>query len=142
MYRMTGRPRPIVTEDWKFFWDAVSESRLVVQRCAGCQVLRFPPLPICPECRSFEWDVAEMSGRGVIYSFVLPRAPILSYMPRDYVVALVELVEGPRMVTNIVEADPADLEIGTAVELCFEDLDDGTRLAQFRPASARAGVEG
>ena len=142
---MTSRLAPTVTPDTQFFWDGVKEHKLLIQRCAACGVLRHPPRPMCPRCNSLEWDTLESSGRGEVFSFVLPQHPPLPWFEPGYVVALVELEEGTRLVSNLVGIDGADAEIGLAVEVVYEAFDDGLVLPLFRPSGARdqagAGTE-
>src|SRR6266849_363576 len=98
------RPAPILTDDNQFFWDA-REGRLVAQRCS-CGQLRHPPRPMCPECHALDQEVVDLSGRGVVYSYALlhhPQNPMFEY---PVVAALVDLDEGVRMVSNIVDVDP------------------------------------
>jgi uncharacterized OB-fold protein len=122
-----------MTEDTQFFWDGVKAHRLLIQRCGGCGTLRHPPRPMCPHCHSLEWDSIEASGRGTVYSFVIPRHPPLPWFPEPYVVALVELEEGTRLVTNLVGVDPKDVSIGMPVRVRFEAFDDGLVLPLFAP---------
>ena len=96
------RLAPSMTPDTQFFWDGAKEHRLLIQRCAGCGTLRHPPRPMCPSCHSLEWDAVEASGRGTVFSFVMPRHPPLPWFDDGYIVALVELEEGTRLVTNLV----------------------------------------
>jgi uncharacterized OB-fold protein len=132
-----GRLQPSMTADTQFFWDAVKEHRLAIQRCTQCGTLRHPPRPMCPECHSLEWDSVDASGRGIVYSFVMPHHPPLpGFDPGNYIVALVELEEGTRLVTNLVGIAPADASIGMAVEVCFEEFDGGLVLPMFRPMGA------
>ena len=131
---MASRLAPTVTPDTAFFWDGLKEHRLLIQRCAACGVLRHPPRPMCPRCNSIDWDTVEASGRGELFSFVQPQHPPLPWFEPGYVVALVELEEGTRLVSNLVEVDPADAAIGMAVEVVFEAFDDGLVLPLFRPA--------
>src|SRR5438128_1885639 len=88
--------------DDAFFWDAAGEGRLVIQRCGDCGRLRHPPAPMCGACGSLEWDTAEASGRGRVYSWMLSQHP---NRPDDEpsIVVLVELVEGVRLVSNLVD---------------------------------------
>ncbi len=134
---MATRLAPTITPDTQFFWDAAKERKLVIQRCASCGALRHPPRPMCPRCRSLEWEAVDASGRGSLYSFVMPLYPQYPWFEYPYVVALVELEEGTRIVTNVVGAAPETLTIGMPVEVCFEEFDDGLVLPQFTPAGAR-----
>ena len=122
-----------MTQDTQFFWDGVKAHRLLIQRCGGCGTLRHPPRPMCPHCHSLEWDTIEASGRGTVFSFVIPRHPPLPWFPDPYVVALVELEEGTRLVTNVIGVAPEDVAIGMPVRVRFEAFDDGLVLPLFTP---------
>ena len=135
---MTGRLAPSMTADTQCFWDGVREHRLLIQRCEGCGALRHPPRPMCPACRSLEWDTIEASGRGTVFSFVIPHHPQLPWFPEPYVVALVDLAEGTRLVTNIVGIAPEAVSIGMAVAVRFEEFDDGVVLPLFAPVDSDA----
>jgi len=134
---MSDRLAPTTTPDTKFFWDGLAQGKILVQRCKGCARLRHPPRPMCPHCNSLEWDAIEASGRGTLHSFVLPRHPQWPWFEGTYVVALVDLEEGVRLVTNLVDVDPADVTIGMRVEGRVEHFDNGVSLHQFRPRSPR-----
>lgn len=134
---MATRLAPSVSLDTQFFWDGVREHRLLIQRCGGCGALRHPPRPMCPECQSLAWDSVEASGRGTLYSFCIPRHPLLPWQEEEYVVALVELDEGTRLVSNLVGVDPAEARIGMPVRVVFEEFDDGLVLPMFTPEETR-----
>lgn len=131
---MRERLAPTTTPDTKFFWDALKEERLLIQRCSGCTALRHPPRPMCPRCNSLAWETVAASGRGTLYSFVLPRHPPFPWFEGTYIVALVELAEGVRIVSNLCEVAPEEARIGMPVELFFEHFAGGVSLPQFRPA--------
>jgi len=133
------RLAPSMSPDTQFFWDGLQEHRLLIQRCTDCGALRHPPRPMCPRCRSLGWDAIEASGRGTVHSFVLPRHPPMPFMGDDYIVALVELEEGTRLVSNLCEVDPEEVTIGMPVEVVFASFDDGLVLHQFRPAGEPDG---
>ena len=123
---------PTVDRDDEFFWNGVNEGRLLVRKCAGCQRLQHPPSPMCPACGSLEWDVQQLSGRGSLHSWILSRHPTA---PDDMtrIVALVELDEGVRLVSNLSEVDAAEVENGMLLEVVFAEI-DGVVLPQFRAA--------
>jgi uncharacterized OB-fold protein/acyl dehydratase len=127
------RPRPAITRDNAFWFDAAKDHRLVIQRCASCGVLRHPPRPRCDKCGSYEWDTIEASGRGTVYSFVVNHYPQVPAFDYPLAVALIELAEGTRLVANVVGIDPADLEVGLPVELEWVDHDPDLTLPAFRP---------
>jgi uncharacterized OB-fold protein len=122
-----------MTADTQFFWDGAKQGRLLIQRCRQCEVLRHPPRPMCPQCHSLEWDTIEASGRGTVYSFVMPRHPQLPFFDDDYIVALVELDEGTRLVTNLVDVEPEAVSIGMPVVARFDEFDGGVVLPVFVP---------
>lgn len=127
------RPRPAVTEDNAWWFDACKEHKLLIQRCTACGTLRHPTEPACAECHSFEWDAVEASGRGTIYSFVINHYPQVPAFDYPLAVGLIELDEGTRLVADIVEIDNSDIEIGLPVEVVFVDHDEGLSLPAFRP---------
>jgi uncharacterized OB-fold protein len=129
------RPRPAITQDNAFFFEGAKQHRLLIQRCASCGLLRHPPEPMCPSCQSLEWDTVEASGRGSVYSFVVNHYPQVEAFDYPLVVALVELEEGTRLVSNLVGVDPEDVAVGMAVEVEFVDFDPDLTLPQFRPTA-------
>ena len=132
------RPRPAITHDTQFWWDGVKEGRLLIQRCASCRTLRHPPGPMCPECRSLEWDTVESCGRGTVYSFVVNHYPQVPAFDYPLVVGLIELDEGTRLVSDIIGCEPADVSVGMRVAVAFVAVDDELTLPMFRPAGAAA----
>lgn len=133
---MSGRLAPSMSPDTQFFWDGLKERRLLIQRCEGCEVLRHPPRPMCPTCGSLSWTTIESSGRGTVHSFVVPQHPPDPFIAAPYVVALVELEEGTRLVTNLCDVDPTGVRIGLPVEVTYQAFDGDVVLHQFRPAAA------
>lgn len=129
------RPRPAINDDNRFFWDGVERGELLIQRCAGCGALRHPPRPMCPGCRSAEWDTVRASGRGTVHSYVVPRHPRLPAFPEPYVVVLVDLEEGTRLVSNLVDVEPDAVRIGMPVELAVTKVDPELTLPLFRPCA-------
>ena len=131
----TSVPPIIRTHDNVFWFDAAREGRLLIQRCADCGTLRHPPGPCCPECQSFEWDTVEASGRGTLYSYVVahhPRHPAFDF---PLLVALVELEEGTRLITNLTGIAPEDVVIGMPLEVSWHDADSELTLPLFRPVT-------
>jgi uncharacterized protein len=127
------RPRPGVHRDNRFFWEGVRRGELLIQRCAECGRLRHPPSPMCPACRSLAADAVKSSGRGTVYSYCRPHEPRLPAFDPGYVIALVELAEGVRLVSNLVGIDPAAVDIGLPVEVEFVAVDPELTLPMFRP---------
>lgn len=130
---MAMRLQPSISPDTAFFWDGLRERRLLIQRCVSCGVLRHPPRPMCPGCNSLEWDTIESSGRGTVHSFVMPMHPQFPFMEYPYIVVLVDLDEGVRLVSNLVGIAPADASIGMPVVVDYVEFDGELVLHQFRP---------
>jgi uncharacterized protein len=131
---------PAVEHDDEYFWNGVAERRLLLQRCASCGVLRQPPVPMCGRCHSTDWDVQDAVGTGTVHAWIVSRHPS---EPDDEarIVVLVELAEGVRIVSNLVDAAIADVRNEMALEVCFREI-DGVLLPQFRPASTAASAAG
>jgi uncharacterized protein len=129
-----GRPIPKPDLDSAPYWEAASRHELKLQQCNSCARFRFYPRSICPYCFSTEFEWRQLSGRGIIYSFtVIHRAAFPAFETKvPYVLALVELNEGVRMMSNILDCDPNAVEIGMPVEVTFEDLSEEVSLPQFR----------
>jgi uncharacterized OB-fold protein len=122
---------PGVSPESKPFWDATGEGKFLLPKCNDCGTVIWYPRTTCPECMSSDVSWFEASGRGTIYSFAVVRrngGPWRDALP--YVLAYVELEEGPRILTNIV--DTIDLECGQAVEAVFADTGEGNALVRFR----------
>lgn len=135
---MATRLTPTISPDNEFFWNGVRDHKLLIQRCSGCRSLRHPARPMCPECTSLEWDTVESTGRGTVYSYVMPQHPPMPLMEYPYIVVLVELDEGVRLVSNLCEITPDDVEVGMPVEVFYQTFDtldnDELVLHQFRPS--------
>jgi len=131
------RPRPNVTEDTAFYFDAARQARLMIQRCAACGEFQHPPLPACGRCHSFDVRAAQVSGRGQLYSYTVVHAPAVEPFDPPYVVALVALDEGPRVVAGLVGVDRQYVAIGMALQATFTDFDAELRLPMFRPRTSR-----
>ncbi|MBE4734680.1 bifunctional MaoC family dehydratase N-terminal/OB-fold nucleic acid binding domain-containing protein [Streptomyces caniscabiei] len=126
------RPRPVVNRDNSGFWEGISRHRLLIQRCADCATLRLPWLPGCNACGSAAWDTVEASGEGVVYSYVVMHHPPFPVFDPPYAVGLIELVEGVRMVSNVVGVPCDKVRIGMPVRLEFLRCDEELELPVFR----------
>ncbi len=128
-------PLPKATPETQPFWDGLKEGKLMIQRCRGCGPY-FYPRPFCPSC--FSWDVEwfQASGKGRLYSFVINHRPPPYMGEEPFVIAVVELDEGPRMMTNLidVEPDPAKVRCDMPVQIAFVKVTDEVTLPKFRPA--------
>ena len=134
---MSSRLAPSMTPDTAFFWEGVTAHRLLIQHCTGCGTLRHPPRPMCPHCHSLAWDTIEASGHGTVFSFVMPHHPPLPGFDDGYIVALVELEEGTRLVTNLVDVTPDDVTTGMPVTVRYETFDGGLVLPLFAPEGSK-----
>jgi uncharacterized OB-fold protein len=130
------KPLPRIDEESRGYWEALARHELYVQRCRDCGTVRFPPRAVCTGCMSSATEWLRCSGRGTVYSFTVThqnQAPgFREELP--YVLAIVELAEGPRVMTNVVECPPDAVRIGMPVEVVFDDVAPGVTLAKFRPA--------
>ena len=128
-----GRPLPRITPLSRPLFDAAAEGRLVLQRCPRDGFFYYPRTR-CPGCLGDDWRWEEASGRGSVHAFTIDR---VGHDPGQrerlpLVIAVVELDEGPRLTTNIVECDPEEVRVGMPVQVTFERV-DGSTLIQFRP---------
>jgi uncharacterized OB-fold protein len=134
---MQDWPLPVPDSNTRPFWDGCRQHRLLIQACTACGAKRFPPTPLCQACHSPDSVWTEASGRGVVYSWIVVELPVPKpvFAPDvPYVVALVDLEEGVRMPTNIVECDPYTVTAGMAVTVRFDRVNDEITLPRFRPA--------
>jgi uncharacterized OB-fold protein len=134
------KPLPVVTELSRPFWEACRRHELAVQRCQGCGAFRYPPAVLCPECLGEQSEWIRVSGRGKIFSFVVFRRGYHPAFEPDlpYTVAVVELEEGARLVSNIVGCRPEQVTCDMPVEVVFEDVTPEVTLPKFRPRAAGA----
>lgn len=134
---MQNRPLPTVTQDSAEFWASARERALKLQRCDRCGEFRYYPSPICHFCSSDAFTWTPVSGSGTIYSYtVLERAkgnPFEDDVP--ITIVLVTLAEGPVIMSNLLDADPAAIAIGQPVTLDYADIDNEITLPVFRLAS-------
>ena len=117
------------------FWDATREARLLIKQCRACGKHHFYPRPFCPTCWSEDVEWVEASGRATLYTWSIVHVNDLPPFPErvPYVAAVVDLAEGPRMMTNVVECDFDDLEMGMDLEAVFHPASDDVTIVQFRP---------
>jgi uncharacterized OB-fold protein len=127
-------PHPAISRDTAFFWEGTAAGELRIQRCSGCGALRHPPGPACPACGDLEWDYVVSGGRGTVYSFVVHHHPPVPPHRAPFVVAVVELEEGTRIVGNLLEAEPSEAEVGMAVKVEFQRVAEDLVLPQWVPA--------
>jgi uncharacterized OB-fold protein len=136
---MPKRPLPQPTPETAEFWAGAKRHELRIQRCQSCGKAYFFPRPFCPSCSSRDVAWFTASGRGKLYSYVINYKAAQGFQDfAPYVIAVVELDEGPRMMTNIVgiEPTPENLPIDLPVEVAWEEQDAQITLPLFRPRSA------
>ena len=127
----------LADDDTRPFWEGCREHRLLFQKCQGCGHVRWPPSIACPVCYSGNTELISSAGRGKVYTFaVFHKAVAPTFEGRvPYVAAVVELTEGPRILTNVVGCDPSEISCDMAVEIVWEDATDTVCLPKFRPES-------
>jgi hypothetical protein len=126
--------RPVVSLDTAFFWEGTSAGELRIQHCPSCDTLRHPPGPMCPTCGADKSDYVVASGRGTVYSYVVHHAPKVPGRSLPFVVALVELEEGVRMVAELIDAEPSVVSIGMPVDLALTRIDADLTMPYWKPA--------
>ena len=131
--RSLALPVPPMNGDSRPYWEAAREGRLVIRQCRACSQVHFMPRHVCPHCWSDALDWIDASGHGVVHSYsIVRRAPLAEFAAEvPYVVALIDLDEGPRMMANIVGEGRLEVRIGEAVTVLFEPRGD-VALPQFR----------
>jgi uncharacterized OB-fold protein len=130
------RPRPATNEDNQFFFDGAARGELLIRSCTACGRDQHPPLPMCPACGGLTWTARAVPGTGTVYTFTVTSHPQFPGFTSPFVVALVELSCGARLVTNLIDVDPAEVSIGMPVEVAYIAVDDDLTLPLFRPAAA------
>ena len=138
--REIRKPLPEITPVTRPFWDGAAQGKLLLQRCPDCGHYIWTPCPVCVECGSERLQWTEVSGRGTIYSFTVIRQVAgrgsSKAFEKDipYVVAWVDLDEGPRMVSNVVGCPVDEVKIAMRVSVVFEPASAEISLPKFRPA--------
>ena len=127
------RPRP-ETAVW---WESCREHKLMIQRCSKCGEFQFYPRIICLSCLSERIGWVQSSGRGKVVTYTVCRIPVAEAYAADvpYVVALIQLEEGPTLMSNIIDVDPESVISGMGVEVVFEKWSDEITMPQFRPVA-------
>jgi uncharacterized OB-fold protein len=136
---MPSRIKPPMGEDNAWWWEQAAQDKLAIQRCTGCGALRHPPRPMCSDCRSLEWDFVEASGRGKLASFTVLYHPQVPGYDYPLTIALVDLEEGTRIVSELVGCERETISIGMALEASIHQDEDGFKLPVFRMARASEG---
>ncbi len=131
-----SRPLPEITLLDEPFWEGTKAHELRLQRCDDCSAYRFTPKEVCPDCASMNATWTAVSGQGTVYSYsAVHRGPGPAFQgDSPYVVVLVQLAEGPRVLSHLVDCAPEQVSIGMPVTVTFEDASDEVAFYNFRPA--------
>jgi len=131
-----SKPLPQIDEENRWFWEALKRHELYLQKCRDCSEQRYYPRALCPECLSPRTEYVRSSSKGEIYTFTVTyqnqAAGFRESLP--YVLGYVELSEGIKVLTNVIDCKPEDVRIGMPVEVVYEDVTPEVTLAKFRPA--------
>lgn len=132
---MYEKPLPVLDPESQPYLDALKQHRLLLKHCRACQRSHHYPRELCPHCHSDDLEWKQAAGTGRIYSYTVARRPAGPAFKADtpYVVALVELDEGARLMTNIVTADVESVRIDQRVAVQFDDVTPDVTLPKFRP---------
>lgn len=131
------KPLPIPTAWSQPFWDAAKEHRLVLKKCSKCGNIDHPPYLYCTNCHADEHEWVEASGKGTLYAYAVNTfgVPFPFWDDMPYVLAMIDLPEGPRMISNIVQCEQDELKNGMELEVVFDDVSEEISLPKWRPAS-------
>jgi uncharacterized OB-fold protein len=131
----TGRYLPVIYPEELPYWEGAKKRELWLQRCNGCGKAWYPIGPACPHCFSVDFAWTRMSGRGRIHNYVVYHKAWTPWFEQrvPYAVIQVELEEGPRLTTNLLDCPVSQVKIGMAVEVAYEDITGEITLVQFRP---------
>jgi len=131
-------PAPLVDAHTHPWWQACTEHRLTAQHCRQCHHAQIPPAPICSECNSSELELVTLNGRGILYSYTAVHQAISPEQTLPFIIAVVELDVGGtacknsvRLMTNIVDAEPAALRIGDPVRVVWETISEYVSIPRF-----------
>jgi uncharacterized OB-fold protein len=128
-------PVPVPDGDSKPFWDGVKQHKLLIQRCEACQKFIFYPRSLCPHCFSEQLAWVQAAGHGTVYSYTVVHqayGPFAGQVP--FVVAIIELQEGVRLMSRITDAPPEAVRVGAAVQVTFVQMAEDVTLPYFRLA--------
>lgn len=128
-------PVPVISPETEEFWAATAKGKLLLRHCNRCDNIIWYPRYLCPICSSFDTSWSEASGSGIVYSFtVVHRSTADGFREATpYIIAYVELTEGPRVMTNIVDCESDIVKIGMPVQIVFHDTGKGSALYRFKP---------
>jgi len=130
------KPLPIPSPESKPFWQAARDHRLSLPKCSNCSQIRFPPSDHCSACGDATHEWVDLSGVGRVFSFVTYRRLYNKGWEGElpYIVAVVELAEGPRILSTLVGIEPEEVLCDMEVKVVFDDVTDNVSLPKFIPA--------
>jgi uncharacterized OB-fold protein len=131
------KPLPTLNDANRVFWEGANQGKLMMQKCGDCGHIRFPISHVCPDCLSYTFDWTELSGRGEVFSYIVFYQLYNKAFADDipYNVAMIQLAEGPRMISNVVGVDSADdnaVKVGDEVQVVFEQATPEIAIPKFR----------
>lgn len=131
------KPLPHIDEVSRPYWDAAKRHELLLQKCQECGHYRYPQGETCPSCLSDRLEWVKVSGRGSVYTWTVFHQVYHPAFKEDvpYAVVAVELEEGPRIITNLVDCKIGDIKVGMPVKVVFDDVTEEITLPKFRPVS-------
>jgi len=135
-YDIDNKPLPTPDPESKAFWDGLRKGQLLLQHCKDCGHVQYIQQVYCRNCQSMNLEHRPASGKGTIYTYSTVYRPVGPAFAKDvpYTTVLVELAEGPRMISSMIDTKPEDIEIGKAVEFVPEKVTDDVTLPRFRLA--------
>lgn len=128
-----NRVHPVENHDHEHFWQGLRDGKLLIQKCDNCGTLRHPPQPMCEECQSTEWSTIESTGEGEVYTYTVMHYPEIP--PFDYpnIIVLIDLKEGVRITSQLMDCKPDDVEIGMKVKMKITEVQEDMSLPLFYP---------
>jgi uncharacterized OB-fold protein len=131
-----NKPIPVPSAESQAYWDGLRDRKLLMPRCDACGKYWFPPSLLCPHCNETKWTWTSTSGRGRIFSYVVYHRVYHPGFAEEvpYAVAVIELDEGPRMVSNVIGIAPDKLACDLRVEVVYQPITDTITLPKFKPA--------
>jgi len=127
------KPLPIPDDDTREFWEGCKKHELLIQKCEDCATFRFPPRTMCYKCLSTNFKWIKSSGRGEVYTFSNIFVPFGPGWEKPYVLAIIQLEENVKMISNVIDCDPEVVGIGMKVAVCFDDVTEDITLPKFKP---------
>ncbi len=131
-----ARIKPPMGLDNAWWWEMAAAGKLGIQRCSGCGLLRHPPRPMCGSCHSMQWEPIQASGKGVICSFTVLRHPQFPGYEYPLIIILVDLEEGTRLTSQLIDCAPEAVAFGQAVEMVIQEDADGFKIPMFKLSEA------